>query len=165
MAETIEELNAEINMMLPDVVAELITEIRESWKSYIQQLWYNGRIPSEYYDRTSEVLNSLTASMVRLEDGAYTCEVYYDTDKIHVGAQAPHKFPAHSSVLPDHQSFVDEIANVIEYGNLHGGHPIIAMEGIDAIDRTYSDYKDGDAYLHIAASILQEKLGVECRVI
>lgn len=77
--------------------------------------------PAYEYDRTFDLINSITIGDVKEEDGGISCSVYFDSDKI-IPTQSDNKWQQHRSVfnydedIKYSESISDMIPYYLEYG-------------------------------------------------
>ena len=76
-----DQLTNHLNKELLKTLPKIAGRISRTLKKYVSDNWYKSSKP-QMYERTMDVLNSITVGEVAQEGGNYTIEIFFDTDKI-----------------------------------------------------------------------------------
>jgi hypothetical protein len=97
--------------------------------------WYQRAYTPQQYERTMQLLHSITVSPVKKINGEYQVEIYYDTDKIiPLDGTADKPWSRHMSII-DGSDWSDAIPYFVEYGN--GDSLVYQFEGTHPVENTY----------------------------
>jgi len=97
----------------------------------IEVEWYNRRFTPQQYDRTMQLLHSLTYTPVIKNKNEWYVKIYYDTDKIiPMDGTVDKPWTRHKSIV-DNESSAEALPYYIEYGN--GDSPIYQYEGVSPV--------------------------------
>lgn len=127
----------------------------------INRMWYSRSNP-EYYQRTMDVLNSITVENVSVNKNQYNARIYFDEDKINM-VEVPGGWNQHMSLNKDTsyegQSIAEWTVFWMEFGQ---NSPVYSYEGGGHITAT-REYAEGEAVYLIEEAL--QKVGIRCIVI
>jgi hypothetical protein len=155
----IKSLNAYIERQyIENFLATVGKEAFEILYHEVEVNWYGRMTPTDY-DRTMQLLHSITCSPVKKINGEYQVRIYYDTDKI-IPMDGTDGYPwtRHKSII-DGESSAEALPYYIEFGN--GDSPIYQYEGTHPVQTTY-DQLVQDSHLLVRFKELFEKRGIRC---
>jgi hypothetical protein len=151
--KSIKELNKYIEKKyIEEFIKKIGKEVYEILYHEVQTEWYqrNGVIwtPSDY-ERSMQLLQSVTCSPVFKNGSEYSVKIYYDTDKIQPMYGTDDKpWTRHMSVV-DYSDVSEAIPYYIEYGNnssiyeYQGVHPVKnVLEQLDEDKHLLTRFKE-----------------------
>ena len=126
-----------------------------------KRMWYSQSNPT-MYERTMDILNSITVENVTVSKNVYNARVYFDIDKIRQ-VEIPGNWNQHMSVDGDTQFEGRRISSwVVEWISYGQNSPLYSYEGGGHIQATQEYAKDEAVYLIEEALA---KAGINCIVI
>ena len=144
------------NKLIKPILSEIADKTLIELKNTVQEKLYDSYTP-KLYERTYELLDSISKTKVYQEDGFYKVKIFYDTDKIfpHIRS-AKEGYNAHA--LWDGTDISDSIPFMVEYEYPYGEYK--TENGIHAID----DVKDwiNREFNKLFIKKLKEK-GIKCK--
>lgn len=160
--KSIKELNKYIEKKyIEEFIKKIGKEVYEILYHEVQTEWYqrNGVnwSPSDY-ERTLQLLSSITISPIFKKNGGYFVKIYYDTDKIHPMLGTDEKpWTRHMSVTKK-EDVSEAIPHWIEEGNNNSS--IYAYEGVHPVKNTLEQL-DEDKHLLTRFKELFELKGIK----
>ena len=158
----LDQLDSALAPYIVDAISILGEDTKETLIQLVREKWY-GRIPSEWYQRSMDVLSSISCSTVNRLGNEYIVEVYFDPDKIQPHeAASSNMFPSHSNITDGSSSFGgDSYGDLVPYWLNNGENSSIhSYDGEDVIEDTRQWLIEANNYLNEFASILREKTGL-----
>ena len=147
-----EELDMFLRLTAQDIMNNLIKEIKEYLKKYVQDNLYNKYSPSDY-DTTYQFIDSISSD-IKVSGSEYNGVVFFDTTKIYPKATEPGRWNQHmgtiglSEGIPfDGEDFIKQME---EYGR-YTNDPTTNLKGIHMIRETKRALSDGQ----IAAMLIK----------
>jgi len=135
MIRTEQEL---FKLMMEDLRKVMILkseEILDRWRDLIMQNWYNKHPESNNYNRTYELLASLTSSGLKQIPNGYEVLLYFDTGLMHIERNGTFIQHIQRDILPD----------LIEEGyHVFGGKQ---LEGANAYGELMSELNEKNYFL------------------
>ncbi len=159
------QLQKALMQYIPETLEIVAEDVRTTLLQYAKDYWYGREHPA--YDRTNELINSITVSPVTHNGNTWTVKIYFDENKIQPSPSSdPDKFPSHMNVTDgvniyggaSYGYWVPFWENYGESSSIH------SYEGINIIEMTENWMQDGRNMLNEFASILSEKTGCKCIV-
>lgn len=157
---TIKEMNQWIEKTyMVDFMNRIGEEIKGMLRSEVDALWYRRAFTPQQYERTYQLLESISLSPVKKTNGEYWCKIYYDTDKI-IPMDGTETMPwtRHKSIV-DGESSAEAIPAFIEYGN--GDSPIYQYDGVHPVQNVRERLHE-DNHLLTRFKELFELKGIRC---
>jgi len=143
---------------IADFLAIVGKEAFEILYHEVEVNWYGRMTPTDY-DRTMQLLHSITVSPVKKVGGEYQVKIYYDTDKIiPMDGTSEYPWTRHKSIV-DGESSAEALPFFIEYGN--GDSPIYQYKGSHPVQTTYQQLVD-DSHLLVRFKELFQRKGIKC---
>jgi len=156
-------LEQTVELNLP-TVAQKIANIL---KMYVRENWYDKYEPL-YYERTMDVLNSITVDKIKKNGNILEVEIYFDKNKIE---QKESTFPLPEGYIRFHHHM--SIDGSTTYGNMsiaewvvywmnYGQHsPLYSYDGVHFIEKTI-EWTERDKYHIKKLKELLEQNGFRC---
>ncbi len=108
---------------LTKIKSYLMNIVANVLKDYVNELVYEANDPSDY-ERTYELLNSITISDFKKVGNTYKIKVFFDNDKINTYITNDGEWNKHADIYGN--SVADELPYYLEYGtngSLHDKKP------------------------------------------
>lgn len=127
------QLKIIIGALLKECLEEIALETGKELQKYVQTEWYEAHAP-EFYNRTYQLLNSITDSKVEQNGNSFKVSIYFDHESIVPNFLGDGGFNEHMGF--DGAPFVDGLIETIEEGNLSPYSPPYARDGIHMVEKT-----------------------------
>lgn len=132
VAETWEQLKSIINAVLKDCLREIAEKTTLELKEYVLGVWYGSYTPISY-ERTYQMLDSITHSEIEPHGDSFNVAVFFDTDKISSNYTGG-TWNQHMSVGASGGDFSnDDFIQVLEEGN---PSPLYSNSGMQMFEQT-----------------------------
>lgn len=159
--KSIKELNKYIERKyIEEFIKKIGKEVYNILYNEVRVEWYqrNGiDWEPKDYERTFQLLNSITCSPVFRNGNEYLVKIYYDTDKIQPMFGTEDKpWTRHMSII-NHKDVSEAIPYYIEYGN---NSPIYEYQGVHPVKNTLEQL-DEDKHLLTRFKELFELKGIK----
>lgn len=139
-----EQLKMMINLLIQNCLKEIAKETEDYLRKFVEKNWYNAYSPT-MYDRTYDLLNSITRTSVQTMGNSFNISIYFDTDKIkpddRMGTLNLYlsdfwgtEWNAHMSF--DKREFTSGLIETLEFGNPSPYSPSYAEQGISMLEKT-----------------------------
>lgn len=166
--KTYEELNKIILDAIRKSLPKIGKEIGSVLRFYVQQNWYNSVTP-EFYERTMDVLNSITVGDLKETSDGFSIEIYFDNDKIRQSSSSFEipsylpRFHHHMSVNGDMKFNGISIAEwVVWWMNYGQDSPLHSYEGVHFWEDTLKMLNGEQEKYHVERLCdLLEQIGFE----
>jgi hypothetical protein len=155
---SLSELNKIIELAIIQNIQKIGEEIKGVLRHFVQENWYNRSYEPQQYERTFQLIDSLTVSPVKINGNEYSVQIYYDTDKIlPMDGTSDKPWTRHKSIVTQTPSGV-YLPLWIEEGQ---DSSIFSFEGVHPVQDTI-DWVEEDKYLLNRMKELLEKKGFKC---
>lgn len=156
------ELNKILHLQVIEILKKVGKEIQGVLRDEVDKAWYNRSgfdFDNSQYERTMQLLESISLSPLEVTGNQYQVKIYYDTSKIIPMYGTDSKpWSRHQSVI-DGRSSAEALPYYIEYGN--GDSSIYQYEGVHPVQNVI-DWERSDKYvLHRFKELLEDK-GFKC---
>lgn len=129
----------------------------------VKRMWYSRPFTPMFYERTMDVLNSITVENVSVNKNQFNARIYFDTDLIRQNPTPPGQWNQHMSVDGDTEYEGRRISSwLISWMEEGQNSPLYSYEGTGHIAAT-QDYAEAESVYLIEESLA--KLGINCIVI
>ena len=118
-----------VDKQLKFCMNEIFIQLKNEMKDYLFQNWYKKYTPTQY-NRTFNLLDSITFKLEKQGNASYVVKVGYDTDLIHAEYDEYSFFNQHMSMGGEDVS--DIVPYYIEKGN--GKNPYFMYKGIGVLE-------------------------------
>lgn len=126
---SIESLLNQIKKDMRPSLRQVGERIRTELRQYVLENWYNSRPTTEFYDRTMQLINSITVSQIIETGNTMNIQVYFDSSKIIATVTEDGKWNQHASIHGEDVS--ESIPYYIEEGNKS---PLYSYDGIHSVE-------------------------------
>jgi hypothetical protein len=127
------QLKSYIENILKQCLEKIALETAKELQKHVQTDWYEAHSP-QFYDRTYQLLNSITNSNIEQKGNKFIVSVYFDHTMITPNFLDNDGFNEHMGF--DGEPFVEGLIETIEEGNLSHYSPSYARNGIDMVEKT-----------------------------
>jgi hypothetical protein len=127
------QLKQYIENILKQCLEEIVLETGKELQKHVQTEWYEAHSP-QFYDRTYQLLNSITNSKVEQKGNKFEVTIGFDHSMIVPNFLANGGFNEHMGF--DGIPFVEGLIETIEEGNLSPYSPSYARNGIHMVEKT-----------------------------
>lgn len=135
-------------------------EIAGVLKRYVQTNWYDAR-DEGYYQRTMDVLNSITVEKAKPIKNGYEVRIFFDESKIRM-IEYDEFFNAHMSVDGSGMYGGWSIPKWVVYWMNYGQNsPLYSYEGVHFLEDTIEWTKDDNYHINRMKELLEAK-GFKC---
>lgn len=156
------KLFSHINKQIEKSMTGVGEEARKILSDYMEREWYNSYSPSNY-ERSWELLNSISVSSPKKISNTWQVEIYFDTTKIHPYSTPDGEWNKHMSLNGDTsyngKSISEWLIEWIEYGQ---NSPIYSWDGVHMISYTKAELMFTKKHLNRIMDELQ-KQGIKAR--
>ena len=141
------------------------TEIASVLRNYVYLNWYADHTP-KYYERTMEVLNSISVKPVKKNGNKYEVEIFFDKNKISM-VESNYYVPSHLKRFHHHMS-VDysksyngqTIAEWVVYWMNYGQNSSLhSYSGVGFLEETIEWTKEDRYHINRMRELIEDKLG------
>lgn len=135
-------------------------EIADVLKHYVNENWYKDHQP-EYYDRTMDILNSISVTKAKPIKNGYEVKIYFDESKIRM-IEYDGLFNAHMSINGDASYSSWSIPQWVVYWMNYGQNsPIYSYDGVNFLEDTIEWTQDDNYHINRMKELLEVK-GFKC---
>jgi hypothetical protein len=122
-----------IERILKQCLEEIALQTAKELQKHVQTEWYEAHSP-QFYDRTYQLLNSITNSNIEQKGNKFIVSIYFDHTMITPNFLGNNGFNEHMGF--DGIPFVGGLIETIEEGNLSPHSPSYARNGIHMVEKT-----------------------------
>lgn len=142
-----------INKCVEINTEKIAKEISGVLRKYVQDNWYNDYTPA-HYERTMDILNSITVSKAKKTMLGYDVEIYFDESKIRMIEYSG--FNAHMSVdgegIYQGMSIPEWVVYWMNYGQ---NSPLWSYQGAFFLEDTIQWTQDDNYHINRMAELLE----------
>lgn len=147
------ELEVILHKQIIEILNKVGNEVKGVLKNELKKRWYNNFEPQQY-ERTFQLLNSISLSPLKVTSNIYEVKVYYDTSKIvPMDGTAENPWSRHQSIVtgaPSNEMLPEWIEN--------GQHSsIFSFIGVHPVEGTYEWLKDDNYILNRFKELLRDR--------
>jgi len=157
---TFKGLFARIEKEIPSILQRIGKDVAGVLRFYVQQNWYNYMDSKKSiggYERTMQVLESITCSKVEKIKNGYKVNIFFDIDKI-IPQKQSGLFNAHMSVDGSDMWRGHSVPELLIYWLNHGQNsPIYSFPGVGFWEDTIEFMEDDKYHINMMKEELKSK--------